>query len=483
MTLIKSLLLGSAAGIVAVASAQAADLPTKKGAPAAQYVKICTITAGGTPITGFVIPGSDTCLKITGYITGQVEGGNLKTAYSYGYGITAASTTTPAGGGAPVAVPATITRAAAAAGNVGTATGTFNRDGFGYTTRGNVELDTVSNTAYGPLLGHVELQFNHGEGFDNTGQGGSDGGLNRAYVTWAGITAGKANSFYSFTGGGPGWANFLSPDRWGFNQPDLLAYTASFGGGFSATISLESAWANPTSGGGSGSNQFASGFAGDYTNGGARSPDIVGNLKVVQSWGTAGISGVAHEVRAISGIGGPNLDKWGWGVDGGVSFNLPTFGPGDDVNASVAYGRNATGYAGMAPGEMMWGEGGNVNGNGQQLPLGDTFSEGGGIWATPSAWAFTGFLDHHFSPQFSISPEGSYGEIRWTGDPLGVLPRLATTYIVGAVAHYDPVVNLDFELELLYQDSHSDKPIAVAPGTWHAEADGFAARFEVTRSW
>jgi len=31
MTLIKSILLGSAAGIVAVASAQAADLPTRKG--------------------------------------------------------------------------------------------------------------------------------------------------------------------------------------------------------------------------------------------------------------------------------------------------------------------------------------------------------------------------------------------------------------------------------------------------------------------
>jgi hypothetical protein len=38
MTLIKSLLLGSAAGIVAVASAQAADLPTHKTAPV-QYVQ------------------------------------------------------------------------------------------------------------------------------------------------------------------------------------------------------------------------------------------------------------------------------------------------------------------------------------------------------------------------------------------------------------------------------------------------------------
>ena len=51
MTLMKSILLGSAAGIVAVASAQAADLPTRKAAPA-EYVKICNV--GG--MAGFVIP-------------------------------------------------------------------------------------------------------------------------------------------------------------------------------------------------------------------------------------------------------------------------------------------------------------------------------------------------------------------------------------------------------------------------------------------
>ena len=78
MTLIKSLLLGSAAGVVAVASAQAADLPTRKGPVAAEYVRICSITVAGAPVVGFVLPGSDTCLKISGYITGQIEGGNLK---------------------------------------------------------------------------------------------------------------------------------------------------------------------------------------------------------------------------------------------------------------------------------------------------------------------------------------------------------------------------------------------------------------------
>jgi len=77
MTLIKSLLLGSAAGIVAIASAQAADLPTRKGAPAAEYVRICSITVAGKLIVGFTLPGSDTCLKISGYVTAQIEGGNL----------------------------------------------------------------------------------------------------------------------------------------------------------------------------------------------------------------------------------------------------------------------------------------------------------------------------------------------------------------------------------------------------------------------
>ena len=39
MSLIKSILLGSAAGIVAVASAQAADLPTRKAAPVSSKAK------------------------------------------------------------------------------------------------------------------------------------------------------------------------------------------------------------------------------------------------------------------------------------------------------------------------------------------------------------------------------------------------------------------------------------------------------------
>ena len=75
MTLIKSILLGSAAGIVAVATAQAADLPTRKAAPV-EYVRVCNV--GG--ITGWTLPGSDTCVKFSGYMTAHFIGGNSRTS-------------------------------------------------------------------------------------------------------------------------------------------------------------------------------------------------------------------------------------------------------------------------------------------------------------------------------------------------------------------------------------------------------------------
>jgi Porin subfamily len=77
MTLIKSILLGSAVGLVAVASAQAADLPTRKAAPV-EYVRVCNV--GG--ITGWTLPGSDTCVKIRGYMTAHYIGGNLSNQYN-----------------------------------------------------------------------------------------------------------------------------------------------------------------------------------------------------------------------------------------------------------------------------------------------------------------------------------------------------------------------------------------------------------------
>src|SRR4051794_13814622 len=66
MKLVKSLLLGSAAGLIAVGGAQAADLPVK--AKAVEYVKICSLYGAGF----YYIPGTDTCIKLGGYLRAEV---------------------------------------------------------------------------------------------------------------------------------------------------------------------------------------------------------------------------------------------------------------------------------------------------------------------------------------------------------------------------------------------------------------------------
>src|SRR5437899_11440921 len=62
MKMVKSLILGSAAGLLAMGGAQAADLPVK--AKPVEYVKICSLYGAGF----FYIPGTDTCIKLGGYL-------------------------------------------------------------------------------------------------------------------------------------------------------------------------------------------------------------------------------------------------------------------------------------------------------------------------------------------------------------------------------------------------------------------------------
>ena len=62
MKMVKSLLLGSAAGVAAIAGAQAADLPVK--AKPVEYVKVCSLYGAGY----YYIPGTETCIRIGGFL-------------------------------------------------------------------------------------------------------------------------------------------------------------------------------------------------------------------------------------------------------------------------------------------------------------------------------------------------------------------------------------------------------------------------------
>jgi len=453
MLLMRCILLGSAAGIVAAPTAQAADLPTRKSTPA-EYVKICNV--GG--MAGFVLPGSDTCFKISGSIVAHVVGGNVNKEFLWSFAP-----------GAATVNPAISAR---------------KLDALGFGARGTVDFDARQDTAYGVLRSYVEAQFNDGTGFQLGNAGlGTQSFINYAYIQWAGLTIGKANSFFSFYGGGEAWDNLISPDQQGYNQPALIAYTATFGGGYSASIAAQ--------------NADSAGFSGEGTrivapgNGslnGQRAPDIVANIRVDQAWGAAQLSGVAHNVNVTDGAS--NQDVWGWGVNGGVKINIPTWGPGDNVQAQATYTRNAAWFSGLPDamdGEAQTFQG--VNGNGLGPIYADTWSNGNGTWATPTAWSVSATMEHHFSPMFWIGPEFAFGEQHWSGlTATSGVPVNTYSAVGGGVLHWDPVPHLDFALEMLYQYTHQSTPATFnaavgAPTVFPNNTDGFVGRLFVTRDF
>src|SRR5262249_38286404 len=90
-------------------------------------------------------------------------------------------------------------------------------------------------------------------------------------------------------------------------------------------------------------------------------PDIVGSLRVDQSWGSAELNGALHQVRGnFSGndtqpttAAGPNQfagvrpsDVWGWAILGGIVLNLP-WNAGDKFWAEATYGQGTPCYVGF----------------------------------------------------------------------------------------------------------------------------------------
>jgi hypothetical protein len=94
-----------------------------------------------------------------------------------------------------------------------------------------------------------------------------------------------------------------------------------------------------------------------------------------------------------------------------------------------------------------------------------------------------------------LDPEIAYTTLHWSNS-LGQLSNNAESIIGGVVGHWDPIPLLDFEVDLLYQTTHQSTPgnwgagsvtgtngITVTPAAFKNNSDGFAGRFEITRSW
>jgi hypothetical protein len=185
MKLVKSLLLGGAAGLVAVSGASAADLAITKPAPA-EYVRICSAEGAGF----FYIPGTETCLKISGRVRFDVKFNSKAT------------------------LPGPKT-------------------GFGYTfdTSALIKLDTRTQTSLGTLRGYAEIAL----GNNDTGSGALTGLPARlvtagdVFISLGGFTVGRLASLYGFDD--PGYAKNPGAAQ--------IQYLATFGSGFYVGAGVE----------------------------------------------------------------------------------------------------------------------------------------------------------------------------------------------------------------------------------------------------
>ena len=423
MTMIKSLVLGSAAGLIALSGAQAADLPVK--AKAVEYVRICSLYGAGF----FYIPGTDTCIKLGGYL-------RVDTTFNGGvYGQPFYS------------------------GDAGQ--GNRYRDYFNSRSRFALTVDTRTATEYGVVrtFAQGDFQFQNfgstnpgtaattGQTLNNALLSTAGGGyvaVEMVFIQFAGFTFGKsASAFATPWNGYPGNNNsFLMGGADYVTGVNNIQYTAQFGNGVSGTIGLDdpsvfnrtAVWnmANGINANGTGTNSYS----------GLHSPDIVGNIRVDQAWGLFQISGMAHLVSATYntlGAGGAPVagselsghpdDKWGGAVSAALQIkNLPT-GAGDDIKIDATYAKGATkaviSTSGGSPNFAMFG--GSGNGAYQSVGLGATSdglyappgtfgfgASGSGIILT-SAWGIRGAFNHNWDPYWSTSLWGSYAQVKYDG--------------------------------------------------------------------
>jgi Porin subfamily len=459
MRKMKGLLLGGAAALATAASAQAADLPVK--AAPVEYVKVCSLYGAGF----FYIPGTDTCLKIGGY---------LRADHIYGMA--------NAGGYYMSSPAAQETRTSG--------------DMYSYRARMNLTVDFRTQSDYGTIRAYAAIiaQQSNGDfapaGF--TAQTNGSAGILRAFIQFAGFTVGHAVSYYDFMNGADyGYLPSIWSTGTGVNGTDLIAYTWQIGNGFAASVDIEdpgNAQNNPlgalggviapdtgTPGTGRGKMVINSSIASSLGSGGtgtavatdtlrSMQPDLAGNLRVDQAWGSAQVmaaihnasggyyTGVPGTINAVS-VGGPVAtggstnttglgavpagvqvfghpgEAWGWAVGGGAKF-VNFLLPRDTLEFQVNYCHGAYAYCdipGLYTQNWMYGRANTVA---MGYAFDGIFNNGGQVQLTDSFSYAVGY-QHYWNQQWRTAVVGGQDYNMFNGN--------ATSQLCGTAPGSQPV--------------------------------------------
>ena len=434
MSHIRTVLLAGAAGLVTVAGAQAADLPVKKAAPI-EYVRVCGAYGAGF----FYIPGTDTCIRVGG--RARFEAGFIPDP------------------------------------NRNQSQGDVSQ----FRGLARLNMDARTQTSYGTLRAflRIELASRTGTfmssgtqqrianafpalGQDSFGRVQNFVVADKAFVQFAGLTAGRASSFFDFYAhdfeivGSTGGSDVPSTN--------LLAYTAKWGEGWSATISMEDPnfRKNPIYSSSVGAAAAGVGVASQFTplttaptpiilatnaagNATAvafvdaversRMPDFVGALRYDAAWGSAQLSAAVKDVNTGGFIGGAILPaaangpallaargvssgaqtSYGWAVQGGVKVNTPFIAPGDAFYLQGAYGEGAVVYTGYTYFTGTYATNITpVQGAAFQQYLADAvINPLTGRLDLSTSFTVVGSYLHYWSPEWRSAFYGSYGQLTY----------------------------------------------------------------------
>jgi Porin subfamily len=506
MKMVKCLLLGTAAGFIAVAAAQAADLENDevRAPKPADYVKVCNLYGEGF----YQIPGEgDICIRIGA--TARLDGGFNAD-----------------GSGGPFIGSGADSR-----------NNRIDTRDFLFQGRGTVWFDARQMTQYGVLKAYFSGGFDASTGTSTTGTPF----WKRGYIGFAGATVGKTQSFFDFLNGAFSYGSYHLGG--GSNTYDtgtfLAAYTAEFGLGISATAAIEDSGARRNALWDAGTNALSIGSfpgpngtsvigstfcnsqivgadsapgvpstnitgcpTGDYA--ANQIPDVVGNLRVDQGWGSAQVAGAFHQVRAgfygnnVSPLA-PNVgpaeftgqapaDKWGFALMGGAMANVPT-GTGDKLWANIVYTQGALAYTGLSQfgsfGTFSRFNSGSV---GAAWALDGVFANtvgpaGAGLSASgiqlTKAWSVGAAFEHRWNASVRSSVFGAITSVSYPGDltsgaksifcssptgpvrnAAGIAPSFGApvagcnpdfmVWGAGSRTVWNPVKNLDLGAEIMY---------------------------------
>jgi hypothetical protein len=450
MGLVKGILLGSGAALLSVAAAQAADLPVRKAAPV-EYVKICDAYGAGF----FFIPGTDTCLKIGGRVRADYSMVRAQDTYSaLGTKAVPASTAysikqSGIGAGTIVAV-VTPDKLSTGAPVVSIAKDAAHV--MGWEARGRIDFDARTNTPWGTVQATAGLRLARTTGVVDVSSGPTTTSagptLEYAYVRFAGFTFGAARDNFAFMPslvyGAGHWGSFA-------NGAKQIAYTATLGGGFSATIALQD-YADTAPAIASGATDAKGAAVNPYYVYNSV-PQINGNIRIDQAWGSIQLAAAYANVSTNTALDALDESKGVYAVGIGAKFNLPMLAQGDALYMTANYANGMTEYTTNWTSFKSSAYRRDVGGFVMNHP--SVVAENDGLTRVKS-WNVAALLEHYWTPQYRSVVFGTYGQLD--------APNLATTrawdgrgsfgdatvWNIGTNFAWLPTRNFEIGVEVLY---------------------------------